>query len=465
MTTLSSIITPTNIVTATSTTTLTNKTISGSSNTLTNVSLTTAVTGTLPAANGGTGLTSPGTAGNVLTSNGTAWTSTAPSGGAPVGSLQYFSGTTAPDSTWLYCSGQVFAKSTYTALSTAIGNIPTTFSASSGSVNQGGYSVAAGSPTVNNGSSYYAFYLAELCGSYQNRAYTSTNGTTWTTSGISSPGRGPQDLIYSSANSIFVALLSSIGYPSSTNQLRTSTNFNTWTDRTVTTSTMRTVRYLNNLYVVGGDAGFLATSTDAITWTSRTSGTSSIIYALAYGNGVYVYAGEGGVAATSTDAITWTSRTTGTTSDITNLVYGTKFVAAGSEYTGTSTNGITWDTTGSVSFGPENSLVYFGGLYWGINSSGAAIYSATGNFWDTYTTQTVSSVGTSTNRVVYARFGSSSVVSSILWYVYNPFSYDTTTQFALPQQRPTSTATSTTGAVTQNGVTRDKLTSLFIKAS
>lgn len=38
------------------------------------------VAGTLAAANGGTGLTSPGTAGNVLTSNGTAWTSAAPSG-------------------------------------------------------------------------------------------------------------------------------------------------------------------------------------------------------------------------------------------------------------------------------------------------------------------------------------------------------------------------------------------------
>lgn len=34
--------------------------------------------GTLIAANGGTGLTSPGTAGNVLTSNGTGWVSSAP---------------------------------------------------------------------------------------------------------------------------------------------------------------------------------------------------------------------------------------------------------------------------------------------------------------------------------------------------------------------------------------------------
>jgi hypothetical protein len=37
--------------------------------------------GTLAAANGGTGLTSPGTSGNVLTSNGSAWVSQTPSGG------------------------------------------------------------------------------------------------------------------------------------------------------------------------------------------------------------------------------------------------------------------------------------------------------------------------------------------------------------------------------------------------
>jgi hypothetical protein len=45
------------------------------------VSLTAGVNGTLPAASGGTGLTSPGTTGNVLVSNGTAWTSAAPAGG------------------------------------------------------------------------------------------------------------------------------------------------------------------------------------------------------------------------------------------------------------------------------------------------------------------------------------------------------------------------------------------------
>ena len=88
------------IVGTTDSQTLTNKTINGSNNTITNVSLSTGVTGTLPVANGGTGATSltannvllgngtsalqvvaPGTTGNLLTSNGTTWTSTAPPAG------------------------------------------------------------------------------------------------------------------------------------------------------------------------------------------------------------------------------------------------------------------------------------------------------------------------------------------------------------------------------------------------
>jgi len=115
MTTLSGIITPSNVATATSTTTLTNKTISGASNTLTNIPLSTGVTGTLPVANGGTSLATltannvilgngtsaptfvaPSTSGNVLTSNGTTWQSTAASGGAQGFVTQYKGVSAAP---------------------------------------------------------------------------------------------------------------------------------------------------------------------------------------------------------------------------------------------------------------------------------------------------------------------------------------------------------------------------------
>lgn len=70
MTVLSNIITPTNVLTASNTATLTNKTWNSN---------------TIGVAYGGTGLTSPGTAGNVLTSNGSAWVSSTPAAGTAIG--------------------------------------------------------------------------------------------------------------------------------------------------------------------------------------------------------------------------------------------------------------------------------------------------------------------------------------------------------------------------------------------
>ena len=74
MTTLSGIITPSNVLTATNTATLTNKTWNSVA---------------IGAAFGGTGLTSPGDSGNFLVSDGTNWVSQAPSGGSAVGSTLY----------------------------------------------------------------------------------------------------------------------------------------------------------------------------------------------------------------------------------------------------------------------------------------------------------------------------------------------------------------------------------------
>jgi hypothetical protein len=56
------------------------------------ISLTTDVTGILPAANGGTGLSAPGTVGNILTSTGSAWVSSPASGGGS-GTVTSVSGT------------------------------------------------------------------------------------------------------------------------------------------------------------------------------------------------------------------------------------------------------------------------------------------------------------------------------------------------------------------------------------
>jgi hypothetical protein len=57
------------VLSATNTVTVTNKTMDGGSNTFTNLSLTSSVTGTLPAANGGTGTTTSTGTGSVVLSN------------------------------------------------------------------------------------------------------------------------------------------------------------------------------------------------------------------------------------------------------------------------------------------------------------------------------------------------------------------------------------------------------------
>ncbi len=112
---LSGIITPSNVLTASSTATLTNKTINGSNNTLTNVSLASGVTGTLPIANGGTNSTATPTAGTIPYGTGTAL---AYSAAGTSGQLLQSNGAAAPS--WVApSSGALVLISTTTASGSA----------------------------------------------------------------------------------------------------------------------------------------------------------------------------------------------------------------------------------------------------------------------------------------------------------------------------------------------------------
>ena len=149
--------------------------------------------------------------------------------------------------------------------------------------------------------------------------------------------------------------------------LSTSTDTITWTPRTIPTGNITNVIYGNNLYVAtnGYNAGnLLHTSVDAITWILRTVGytTSASSYGLAFANTAntgnenrYVYADDAGRFATSTNAIYWTFRTSGTTETIYQFINdGTNYYGVGTAGTlMVSTNAIQWSFRTS-GFGSTN---------------------------------------------------------------------------------------------------------------
>lgn len=201
-------------------------------------------------------------------------------------------------------------------------------------------------------------------------------------------------------NSTYVRTVQSSG-------IETSTDGITWTFRTSgTTSTINSITY-GTVFVFGTNGGGISTSTDGITWTARTSNTSSNINSLAYGNSTYVGCGAIGALLSSTDAITWTVRKTTTSATLNVLAYGNgNFVAAGNAVL-SSTDGTTWnsrtaDNQSSTSNG-NRSFLFANSLYLLCGNNGLLSTSTDGVLWtarNSTTSSTLSSLGYGGNYVV-----------------------------------------------------------------
>ena len=75
------------------------------------------------------------------------------------------------------------------------------------------------------------------------------------------------------------------------------------------------------MFVTVGQSGTILTSSDGISWTSRTSGTTNTLYGITYGNSTFVTVGVSGTILTSSDGVTWTSRTSGTSENLIGVTY------------------------------------------------------------------------------------------------------------------------------------------------
>lgn len=112
----------------------------------------------------------------------------------------------------------------------------------------------------------------------------------------------------------------------------------------VTTGSWSNVIYANGSFMMlNFHNGKLATSTNGITWTIRDTYSLEYWRGLVYGNGIYVAVGPSyGTIMTSTDGETWTKRTVGSVA-WKDIAYGNGiFIAIADSYFVTSTDGITW---------------------------------------------------------------------------------------------------------------------------
>jgi hypothetical protein len=136
---------------------------------------------------------------------------------------------------------------------------------------------------------------------------------------------------------------------SSTGLPLTSTDGENWTAQTLPSSGVMTgsasVSYLNGNYLIHGNNGATSiyTSSDGIAWTARTTPSSLGLNSVAFGASTYVAVGAGGNVFSSTDLVTWTSQSAGSSLFNDVIFANNVFVAvgaAGAIYS--SSNGIAW---------------------------------------------------------------------------------------------------------------------------
>ena len=172
-------------------------------------------------------------------------------------------------------------------------------------------------------------------------------------------------------NGLFVGVAFAQVFPGGidTSWISTSTDGITWTSRTPSEPIyFQDIAFGNGLFVAVGSIGTnrIMTSPDGITWTSRTTGITPNFIGVAYGNGIWVAVSNsspGGTTFTSYDGLNWDEQATSFNS--TTILFADGKFTTGSRY---SVDGFTW-ITNSIPFNPQK-IAFGNGYFIAVTDSG-----------------------------------------------------------------------------------------------
>jgi hypothetical protein len=191
----------------------------------------------------------------------------------------------------------------------------------------------------------------------------SSDGITWTNGST----LGTEYVTF--GNGLFVAVGYAVVLGVPTSYIFTSTNGISWTSRTPSEAMwFQDISYGNGLFVAVARFGTnrIMTSPDGITWTSRPTNINPTFSGVAYGNGLWVAVSDtspGGTVFTSYDGFNWDEQATAFSANTIHFA-DSKFTI-GNYY---STDGINW-TSNSIPFTPEG-ITYGNGYFIAVNDTG-----------------------------------------------------------------------------------------------
>jgi hypothetical protein len=241
----------------------------------------------------------------------------------------------------------------------------------------------------------------------------------------------------------------------SSGDIYASTDARTWTLRSPTSATRRSLRSISAggpLWVAVGDGGAVVTSPDGSDWTLRASNTTRRLSKVLWNGSRYAAFGDSGAVLFSTDGVDWTTTDNGARQNLLDAVWtGSRYVVVGSDdRTFVSTDGMDWTTKALGSGTVLTSIAWSGSTLLLGGSDGSVFTSTDAATWTSRSFKSTAIASATWTRRNFLLGTTSGLYTSADGSTWKKASLVSDTCVAVARQGSTALALTSTGVLTSS---------------